>query len=196
MKYNNLWFNWDLIHCYCYFLFFLVEFFGGGGFFFYSQTQNLKCSDFLYILFIVTDIIIFYRLSQKSSSYLEIKYAYLLVLGCIINNLVLLKAIFNYAFQTGNVLNATRSYLIKECFYKSFLFPKWKSVYHNLIYGLTPLQWIYWNYIFNMYVFKEFKNNKKATEILKKISSIYSQHIVTDYQVQKWFSKFFLTRWT
>ena len=36
----------------------------------------------------------------------------------------------------------------------------------------------------------EFKNNKNAIEIVKKILSVYGQGVITDHQVWKWFSKF------
>ena len=36
----------------------------------------------------------------------------------------------------------------------------------------------------------KFKNNKNATEVTKKISSAHGQSVITDRQVQNWFSKF------
>ena len=36
----------------------------------------------------------------------------------------------------------------------------------------------------------EFKNNGNATEKAKKICSVYGQGVITDYQIQNWFSKF------
>ena len=36
----------------------------------------------------------------------------------------------------------------------------------------------------------QFKNNKNATEMAKKISYIYSQGVITGYQALNWFSKF------
>ena len=36
----------------------------------------------------------------------------------------------------------------------------------------------------------EFKNNEIASETGKKICSVYGQDVITDCQVQKWFSKF------
>ena len=34
------------------------------------------------------------------------------------------------------------------------------------------------------------KNNKNATETVKKISSVYKQDVITDHQVWNWFPKF------
>ena len=39
-------------------------------------------------------------------------------------------------------------------------------------------------------MFWEFKNNKNAIETAKKICTVYDQDMMTDYQVQNWFSKF------
>ena len=60
-----------------------------------------------------------------------------------------LKASYNNAFQTSNVLKATRNYLIKKGLHWSFLFHWWMSVHHNLIYNLAPLKWRKWKFIFD-----------------------------------------------
>ena len=43
--------------------------------------------------------------------------------------------------------------------------------------------------VHNQHVMKEMKN-KKSTEIAEKVSSVYGQKIITDYQVRNWFSRF------
>ena len=44
------------------------------------------------------------------------------IFDCVINNFHYLKASFDYAFQTSNVLNTAGYYLIDKCLYRSLFF--------------------------------------------------------------------------
>ena len=44
-------------------------------------------------------------------------------------------------------------------------------------------------HIWHVMLFK-FKNNKNTTETAKKHFSVYGQGVLTDHQIQNWFSKF------
>ena len=39
-------------------------------------------------------------------------------------------------------------------------------------------------------ILREFNNDKNAADTAKDISSVYSQGVITDHKVQKWFSKY------
>ena len=95
-------------------------------------------------------------------------------------------------FKTFNVLNATGNYLIKECFYQSFLFQLCKSAYFNLWPYASKLKEL--KVHIQHVIFREVRN-KNATEIVKKICSVYDQGAITDCQVQNCFStEFYLRR--
>ena len=61
------------------------------------------------------------RVYIKRVKYIYI-YIYIYILGCVINNFRFSKTNCKHTFQTSNVLNTTKNYLIKNCFHRSFLF--------------------------------------------------------------------------
>ena len=90
------------------------------------------------------------------------------MLGWVINKFRNLKAKCKYAFQTLNVLNATRNFLIKECLNQSSLFQLWKRLHHNLINDFTSLKWMNWKYIFDMQCCETLRITKTLQKQLRK----------------------------